>query len=160
MNIISRDTERAVLRSSTAITKLMGNLATASDDDVVRAIDSKLSLATVADTASHQHRLDAGRMLVELRTRVEARGDSWWKWHGKNFARSRRDTERLMALALADNPEAAAQEYRDRDAERQRRKRRAATDVCRIEKIVKLIEALTDQEREELRAACKEIFKW
>ena len=160
MNMMSRDTERAVLRTSTAITKLMGNFDAASDNDIVSAIDSKMSLATVADSAGHQHRLDAGRMLVQLRDRIEARGENWWKWHDKNFARCRRDSAKLIALAQATDPREAVKQERERNRQHKAAQRKREADVSPIAKIVKLIETLTDQERNELRATCEEKFSW
>jgi hypothetical protein len=43
-------------------------------------------------------------MLLELRTRVDAEGGDWWKWQIGKFDRSRKDMEKLMRMASADEP--------------------------------------------------------
>lgn len=106
-------------------------------DDVVRAINIKLELAVTADNKAKNtedkikslraeagnHRLEAGRMLVDLRRRVEAEGDDWWKWQKGKFARSRKDIEKLMRLAKADDPEATMAEHRSKVRDEVKRSR-------------------------------------
>jgi hypothetical protein len=64
------------------------------------------------------HRLAAGQKLVELRGLVEASGDDWWKWWDGNqdrfLLRSRKDCEKLIKLASAENPEQAFEQERER----------------------------------------------
>jgi hypothetical protein len=58
----------------------------------------------------------------------------WWSWYAENFKnRSRRDAQRVMALASADDPEKAAEEERTkaRDGMAAHRKRVGATNVSR-----------------------------
>jgi hypothetical protein len=64
-----------------------------------------------------QFRISAGKQLVELKDRIEAgeagKGVKWWSWYTENFKnRTRRDAQKVMALANADNPEEAAEEER------------------------------------------------
>jgi hypothetical protein len=64
-----------------------------------------------------QFRISAGKQLVELQARIEAgeagKSVKWWAWYAENFKnRTRRDAQRVMALARADNPEEAAEEER------------------------------------------------
>jgi hypothetical protein len=89
-------------------------------------------------------RLEVGNMLLELRQRVEAGevGDiaavDWWGWYEDNFRRSRRDAERLMEIASADDPQAALEQRRAYDAaqsqayrDRKKQAQIAPTDVSR-----------------------------
>jgi hypothetical protein len=85
-----------------------------------------------------QFRISAGKQLVELKVRIEAgeagKGVKWWFWYAENFKnRSRRDAQRVMALANADDPEKAAEEERTkaRDGMAAHRERVAATNVSR-----------------------------
>jgi hypothetical protein len=88
---------------------------TASVDNTVRLINNELKLADEHETKATWHRLNAGRMLVDLRRRVEARGEDWWPWAQARFTRSRGDLEKLLAIGRADNPEAAAKEAQARN---------------------------------------------
>jgi hypothetical protein len=83
-------------------------------DEMVTEIHKKFGSAIDADIKAHHHRLDAGRMLLELRQRIE-KGEAgkdvvWWPWYESKFVRSRRDAERVMAMAGAEDPEAAWEE--------------------------------------------------
>jgi hypothetical protein len=74
-------------------------------DRVVEAIHAKLAEAITHETQALSARIEAGKMLPDLRKRIEAgeAGEvSWWEWYGKHFARSRRDAQRVMALAGAE----------------------------------------------------------
>jgi hypothetical protein len=80
-------------------------------------------------------RLKAGQKLLEMRHRVEAgeAGDvTWWEWFGQwsglngtvpCLLRSRKDCERLMRIAGADDPEAALEDERAKAREGMRRLR-------------------------------------
>jgi hypothetical protein len=76
-------------------------------------------------------RTRAAIVLAEMRQRVEAgeAGDiSWWDWFDQNVQRNRRDAEKLLKIASAEDPEAAAEEERRKAREGMdaTRKRRAA----------------------------------
>jgi hypothetical protein len=63
-------------------------------------------LAQFSETAARDRRLEAGRMLLELRHRKEDEGEDWWLFVKHNIHHcSRRDIERLIALARDDDPE-------------------------------------------------------
>ena len=67
-------------------------------------------------------RISAGKQLVELQARIEAgeagKGVKWWSWYAENFkSRTKRDAQKVMALAKADDPEAAAEEERTKARE-------------------------------------------
>ena len=83
-----------------------------------------------------QFRISAGKQLAELQARIEAgeagKGVRWWAWYAENFKnRTRRDAQRVIALARANDPEKAAEEERTkaRDGMAAHRKRVAATNV-------------------------------
>lgn len=149
---------------NTAIKRLMTDLDAASLNDIVRAIDSKVTLANFSDTAAHNHRLDAGRMMNTLRARVENDGGNWWKWYGDHFAYTRRYAEKLLALANAENPVAAQQKESERNrASKAAQRERVRMTVVRsnpVDDILELIEALTDKERHSLWRACRENWPW
>jgi hypothetical protein len=79
-------------------------------------------------------RLEVGYRLLELRQRVErgeAGGDvEWWIWIKGYIARTRRDMEKCMALARAEDPEAAVEAERTATREAVR-KHRAKHDGLR-----------------------------
>lgn len=131
----------------------------ASSHDLVEAINITLNLETLSNNRGHHYRLDAGRMLLECRHKVEAAGDDWWQWQKGKFDRSRRDIEKLMQLASAEDPEAAAEEERA-DA----RERMADAAKLRrnhpVEHILKLVRALTDDQRDELQTKLKGEWQW
>ena len=71
-------------------------------------------------------RVACGKELLALRVRIEG-GEAgkveWWEWYGERFARSRRDAEKVMALAAAEDPEAAHEAAKAVDRERKREER-------------------------------------
>ena len=81
---------------------------------VARIEASFVKIKTYGEKAD-QYRISAGKQLVELQARIEAgeagKGVKWWVWYAANFKnRSRRDAQRVMALARSDDPGAAAEE--------------------------------------------------
>jgi hypothetical protein len=120
------------IRNATALKKIVADHETAPLDDVVQAINIKLGLAVEADNQASSHRLDAARMLLELRRRVEENlQDNWWEWCEGRFTHSRKDIEKLLRLARADDPEAAAQKEKADTRERMRRLRGAHIEHVR-----------------------------
>ena len=71
-----------------------------------------------AEARCLKHRLAAGQKLLSLRQRIEAgeEGDvAWWDWFEKqDIGRGRKDCEKLMRIASADDPEAALVEDREK----------------------------------------------
>jgi hypothetical protein len=116
----------AAFRNKIALNRFIKSHDGASTGDMVEAINIKLNLSVLADNESHHHRLYAGRMLLELRTRVEAEGEDWWTWQKGKFDRSRKDMEKLMRMARADEPEMAAQAEREETRSRMARLRNGA----------------------------------
>jgi hypothetical protein len=101
----------------------------------IRTIEESVALATrrwntidttieAAQTKVASLRIETGKILNELRSRIDA-GEAgelatWWEWYGDNFTRSRSDAEKLMALARADDPVAAHEAEKARNAEQHR----------------------------------------
>ena len=86
-------------------------------DDVVRAIHKKFAEAIDLNIKASKARLVAGVMLLDLRKRIDSgeAGDvSWWAWYEQKFVRTRKDAEKPMKLAAAEDPELAFEEERDR----------------------------------------------
>lgn len=96
-------------------------------DDLIRAIHAKFGAAIDSENKGHRCRVQAGQMLIALRKRIEAGEEGedvqWWEWYESKFVRSRRDAEKVMALARSPDPEAAAQEERAATNERMKRQR-------------------------------------
>lgn len=91
---------------------------------LTQAIRISLELADGANIKAHHYRLDAGRMFVALRERIERSGKNFWEWRKQHFAdRSRRDIEKLIAMAKSEDPEEAAFAARERDRQYQARHR-------------------------------------
>jgi hypothetical protein len=105
----------------------------------VTEIERRLIYADEAVERAISCRVQAGKLLLALRARIEAgeagQGVSWWQWYGEHFDRSRRDGQRLMALASSPDPEAAAAEERAKTRAQvaQHRKQAARHTVCRTE---------------------------
>jgi hypothetical protein len=62
-------------------------------------------------------RLEAAKLLLQLRERIEAgeEGDiSWWEWCAANIERGRKDCEALLRLASASDSKKALDEERER----------------------------------------------
>jgi hypothetical protein len=86
--------------------------------DVVVQIRGHLYDALTLEGRANKHRVAAGQKLLSLRQRIEAgeEGDvAWWDWFEKqDIGRSRKDCEKLMRIASADDPEAALEDERER----------------------------------------------
>jgi hypothetical protein len=87
---------------------------------------------------AEDYRVEAGRMLLKLRPKVEAAGVGWEAWCKVNIDRSYRDVQKVMALAKAPDPEAAGEQERERNriASRESRERKGASDASRPSKPV------------------------
>lgn len=136
----------------------------ASPLDLVKAINIALELENNSEIAGQHHRLDAGRMLLKCKEKIEADGENWSKWQKGKFDRSPADLRKLMAMASAADPQQAANEAAERNQKHQathRKKQseeRAYVSAHPIEHILKLVDALTDEQREELFTMMRE--KW
>jgi hypothetical protein len=94
------------------------------------------SLIGKADSAAgkaHNMRVEAGMRLLILRQRVEKEEKAdWWSWvksSGCFDGISKRDMQKLLALAAAEDPEAAAKVERANNREAKRRQRARAQVV-------------------------------
>lgn len=169
MNVVALiEGNPAVFRNKTDLKKFVRSHDSASIGDLVEAINLKLNLSIFADNEGHHHRLEAGRMLLELRARVEAEGGDWWKWRNGKFDRSRKDMEKLMRMASADDPEGAAEKEKSDRRESMKRirvrgahmgsnRRQPTSDV---DHILYAVRTLTDDQRAELFTKLKEMFPW
>jgi hypothetical protein len=86
-------------------------------DEMVLLIHKKFDVVVRKQEEFKIARIEAGRLLLELRSRVEAGEDgrvSWWDWYGQKFARSRRDAERVMEIASQEDPEWAYDKMKEK----------------------------------------------
>lgn len=112
-------------------------------DDLVSEIAKHVDDLNRAQWRCDDLRLSAGRKLVELRGLVEASGADWWDWWDANRERmllnGRKDCERLLRIASAEDPEAALADERAKDRDRKRVARTRAVSapiragVCHLE---------------------------
>jgi hypothetical protein len=84
---------------------------------VVKRIEVSFDKVKQYSEKTDQFRISAGKQFIELKVRIEAgeagKGVKWWAWYAANFKnRTRRDAQRVMALARSDDPGAAAEEER------------------------------------------------
>ena len=101
-------------------------------DQTVKRIEASFAKVETYSKKVGDHRITAGKLLVELEARIVAgeagQGVKWWVWYAEHFKnRTRRDAQKVMALARSDDPEQAAEEEREknRDAKATQRKREA-----------------------------------
>jgi hypothetical protein len=99
-------------------------------DDLVSEVAKHVFDLNRAQKRCDDLRLSVGRKLVELRGLVEASGADWWDWWDANRERmllsGRKDCERLLRIASADDPEAAIADERAKDRDRKRMERTSA----------------------------------
>jgi hypothetical protein len=116
--------------------------------EVVRQIKNHIEDAAAAETTVIKHRLAAGQKLLSLRQRIEAgeEGDvAWWDWfETQDMGRGRKDCERLMRIASADDPEAALADDQAKTRDRVRRLR--AERTVRSTPIIEVIHNEEDDE--------------
>jgi len=79
-------------------------------DEAVLRIHRKWDRVIDTQQKAHSARVECGMELLALRARIEA-GEAgqinWWNYYQQKFTRDRRDAERIMAIASAENPQAA-----------------------------------------------------
>jgi hypothetical protein len=105
----------AVSKTSST-TKVTAEEIKRSLDNVVAEVNRQLARAEDATQRADGYRLEAGKLLRFLRHQVEqglaGENVSWWEWYAPKFTRSRKDAEKLMRLAGAENPDAAIEAER------------------------------------------------
>jgi hypothetical protein len=112
---------------------------------------------------SERSRLKAGRVLLEMRRRVEAGEDgeiSWWDWYAKNLGpsqRSRKDAQKLLRIAEANDPEAAEDDARKRNAEHQAKHRAKVGAYVSAEQLERETRVKAYIERQEQERVKKEL---
>lgn len=140
--------------------------ATKTIDILVKEIRTHLYDAKGAESKYQKHRLAAGQKLLELRARVEAgeagEGVSWWEWfEAADISRSRKDAEKLMRMARADDPDAAHEaeksERRERHAQMERR-RSIDEEYDIVSHAMNLVAKMSEEEREEFNTRYTEKY--
>jgi len=96
---------------------------------LLAAARAKLHQDSSATNNAQSKRLAAAEAVARLRKAVEAAGLNWWKYHEENLLRwrSRRDTEKLLALVNADDPDEALKQYQKKDRAQKTKKSKSAT---------------------------------
>jgi hypothetical protein len=104
-------------------------------DEAVLRVHRKWERVVDTQQKAHSARVECGIELLALKSRIEA-GEagpiSFWDWYQIKFTRDRRDAERVMAIASAENPEAAHEAEKAATRERMRalRARTGAQAQC------------------------------
>jgi hypothetical protein len=138
--------------------------------DILKSTIHHIYVARDAEGKMGRSRLKAGREMWQLRERVEAgdpeaEGLSWWDYYNKHLKahlRSRRDAEKIMALAKADDPEAALE--KERSAQRQRDhaarscRDRELNDDKLLTNACTLVRKMSDQTRQKFFAIMKKEY--
>jgi hypothetical protein len=122
---------------------------------------NSLRLSLTEASPQNRARIRAGQLLLAPRERIEAgeAGDiQWWTWYRRNIARSRRDGNKVMKLARAADPEAAAEAECAKNREAKSRERqRAGSDVSPdddddpddpVEQALELVEDMSTKQRQ------------
>src|SRR5262249_28893465 len=89
-------------------------------DELVTEIRGLMYDITSIESRLTKKRVIAGQRLLELRTRIEAgeAGDvTWWDYYDKHLSsfRYRKDAEKLLKIAAAENPEEASEAQRNHE---------------------------------------------
>jgi hypothetical protein len=120
-------------------------------ESAAASINRHIDLYLRADAGGQAHRVRAGFELIAVRKRIPH--GQWETWCADNIHRSMRDIQRLMKMAGADDPEAAAEEERSVRREGMASNRAKATHVGRfcssVERVFQLFLQLNETERAE-----------
>jgi hypothetical protein len=148
------------------------NLRDFTIERMVNEVHKNFASEREAGNRADRARIRAGQLLLALRERIEAGevgpGVEWWDWYGANITRTRRDANKVMKLARAADPEAAAEtertEARDRMA-----KHRAGANVRPkeddevadpVEQALELVEDMTTKQRQRFFAALRSAYAY
>lgn len=135
-------------------------------DKLVAEIRGHLYDAKGAETKFNKHRLAAGQKLLALRKRIEA-GEAgevtWWEWfETADIGRSRRDAEKLMRMAGADDPDEAHETEKREARERMQNVRtanvRRMEEYDIVEDALNLVAKMSEEERERFDATYMETY--
>jgi hypothetical protein len=127
--------------------------------DLIFLINRAFRRWTDAMASTDRNRIEAGRLLIEARQRVlngEEQGLTWEKWCCRNIPRSQADIRKCMALASADDPQAALEQERAGTRQRMQNNRAHVRAVksgqnqsLSLDELVEAFRALTRQEQRE-----------
>jgi len=130
-------------------------------EQMVDQIHREFATAASDTKRADRARLRAGRLLIELRGRIEAgevgQGVKWWKWHKENIARSKRDSMKVMRLASAADPEAAHDEEK---AERAARRDQSQVEHDLVFEALCLVEQMNADQRQKFFAELRSIYAY
>jgi Protein of unknown function (DUF3102) len=116
-------------------------------ESAAASINRHIDLFLRADAGAQAHRVRAGFELIAVRKRIPE--GEWEAWCAENIHRSQREIRRLMALAGADDPEAAAEKERSETRERMRAHRTHVRPVNPVEHVFRLFLQLNEAEKAE-----------
>lgn len=108
-----------------------------------RGINNAFELAAKADTQAFDARINAGKLLIEAKGKVEAakkEHGTFAVWCAANIKRSMPDIYRVMKLVGSDNPQAAREAEKAAAKERMTRKR--AADAAATSANVRTLETI------------------
>jgi hypothetical protein len=146
-------------------------------DQMIDEIHKNFAAEREAGNRADRARIRAGQLLLTMRERIEAgeagKNVGWWDWYKDNIVRSRRDAEKVMALARNADPEAAAEAERanNREATAKKRAKTSAADSQTdsnadlddeddpVEVVLGLIEEMTTKQRQRLFAALRSRYE-
>ena len=103
-----------------AVTGSTGIRSKHSAEQLVSMAHKLFDLVEKAERKVNGARIEAGRVLLELRGLIEGSGLRWWDYYEERFARSRRDAEKLMSIASAEDQQKALHDANARNAAHQR----------------------------------------
>jgi hypothetical protein len=138
-------------------------------DRMVDQIHREFAAATADTKRADRARIRAGKLLIELRKRVEAgevgEGVNWWEWYDENFARTKRDARKCIKIARAADPELAAEDERERNRNAKAKQRRSEVrPQLEIEDLVFaalcLVEKMNHNERQKFFAELRSIYAY
>ena len=93
-------------------------------DQADKAAEEYRTEATASEAKAESHRVQAGKLLLAARRRIDTRGSnmSWAEWC-RGINRSERDIRRLLKNAKADDPDAAHQAEKQKTRKQVKRSR-------------------------------------
>lgn len=135
----------------------------------------KFAKADTARDKARSLRVEIGLDLIDLQRRVadgEARKagepEEFWVWIKLRVNRSLQDMRKCIALAKADDPEAAAAQEREDTRERMQQHRQRAhsarpaqvVNIDPVERAIDMVRSLTEDERKRFLARLEEEYPW
>jgi hypothetical protein len=146
-------------------------------DQMIDEIHKNFAAEREAGNRADRARIRAGQLLLTMRERIEAgeagKNVGWWDWYKDNIVRSRRDAEKVMALARNADPEEAAAIERASNREAVAKTRAKSTAAYSktdsnadqddeddpVEVVLGLIGEMTTRQRQRLFAALRSKYE-